>query len=339
VGRIDLLKTIHWYILLKTRTMKNFLSTLRKATTIATIAVAAPFLSEAQIYFGGPSFEAGVTFAGSGFLGDLGGNAGEGTTFIKDLNLQTTKFFAGAHFTYYPKNWLGLRLAVNYGKLEGDDNLAEDKPSASGSRRRRNLNFRSDVLEGMLLAEIYPTTFFEAEPDDALHKLRPYGMFGVGVFHFNPEGYDPIGQSWVNLQPLATEGQGSSAHPDRKPYSLIQLSLPVGIGLKYQLSEGTTLGLELIHRVTFTDYIDDVSTNYVDPAIYKQIYSGNQAMVDLSTRMANKADVPSLYTPGARRGDPTENDSFFSFGFKLGFILGGGSGWGSGNSMKCPTNF
>ena len=39
--------------------------------------------------------EAGLNFGPTFFLGDLGGNTGKGTTFIKDLNLELTKMMKG----------------------------------------------------------------------------------------------------------------------------------------------------------------------------------------------------------------------------------------------------
>lgn len=55
--------------------------------------------------------EAGLNFGPTFFLGDLGGNRGKGTTFIKDVNLEVTKVMKGAFITIYPAEWLGFRVA------------------------------------------------------------------------------------------------------------------------------------------------------------------------------------------------------------------------------------
>ena len=87
--------------------------------------------------------------------------------------------------------------------------------------------------------EVYPTVLFEDQPTDVTGRLRPYGLIGIGVFHFNPMGQyvDPNTSqtTWVYLQPLHTEGEGFVA--GRNNYPLTQLNIPMGFGLKYYVSE------------------------------------------------------------------------------------------------------
>src|SRR5205814_9176296 len=112
--------------------------------------------------------------------------------------------------------------------------------------------------------EIYPTVFFEGS-DGLEHKLRPYGVIGAGVFHFNPKGeyIAPDGSTkWVELKPLKLEGQGMKEYPQRPEYPLTQMNIMMGGGFKYYLSDRVYVGFEILHRKTFTDYVDDVSTKY-----------------------------------------------------------------------------
>ncbi len=68
---------------------------------------------------------------------------------------------------------------------------------------------------------------------------------------------------------LRTEGQGFTEYATRKEYKLMSMNIPIGVGVKYFMSENVNISFEIIHRKTFTDYIDDVSTpNYVDPALF-----------------------------------------------------------------------
>ncbi len=283
-------------------------------------------------------WEAGITLGPSNFLGDLGGNAGKGTTFLKDNNFSMTKLTVGVFATYQPYEWLGVRLAANFGTLEGDDAVIKGKGGYEEARKLRNSNFRSKFQEGLLMLELYPTALIEPDPTDVFGRLRPYGVIGVGVFHFNPQGTDPLTGNWVNLAPLHTEGQGFPEYPDRKPYKLTQMNIPMGIGIKYFISETVNVSLEVLHRKTFTDYIDDVSTNYIDPALFYQHMPLQQAQ--LAERMANKSGNggATRFEPGAKRGDPNHNDAYYSFGIKLGFRLGGGGDrWN--NSTRCPLRF
>jgi hypothetical protein len=283
-------------------------------------------------------FEAGITVGPSNFLGDLGGNVGKGTTFLKDNNFSTTKFMVGAYLTYGPSELLGFRLALNYGTVEGDDAIIKGKGGLEEARKYRNSNFKSKITEAMILAEVYPTTLFEDDVTDVYHKLRPYGMIGVGLFKFNPMGQDPLTGQWVNLQPLRTEGQGMAEYPDRKPYKLTQMNIPMGVGVKYFVSETMNIAAEVLHRKTQTDYMDDVSTNYIDPALFYNYMPVQQAQ--LAQRMANKSGnngATTQYGPGAKRGTPTNNDAYFSFNLKIGFRLGGGNNWDQ--STRCPIRF
>lgn len=316
--------------------MKKFLHSVGGTCVIMLLSIISTTKINAQ-ESGAPYSEAGITVGPSNFLGDLGGNLGKGTPFLKDNNIELTKVNFGAHYSYYPKDWLGVRFAVNFGKLQGDDNVINGKGGLEEARKGRKLSFRSNYQEAILVAEIYPTVFLEEDPSDSYRRLRPYGVIGVGVFHFNPQAQDPQTGQWVSLQPLRTEGQGMPNYPDRKPYKLIQMNVPMGIGLKYFASDNVSLGLEVVHRKTFTDYIDDVSTTYVNPQDFYNYFAGNPGQAALASRLADKSNNNPNYAPGTKRGTPNNNDSYYTVGFKLGFRLN------SGNSknlrMGCPIRF
>jgi hypothetical protein len=113
----------------------------------------------------------------------------------------------------------------------------------------------------------------------------------------------------------------------------------MGFGVKYFLSERATISLEVIHRKTFTDYIDDVSTTYVEPSLFYNYLPAAQAQI--SERMNNKTDpsglASSLFGPGAKRGNPNMNDAYYSFGFKIGFRMIGRDEMRIKNSTRCPA--
>ena len=210
-----------------------------------------------SITTGNGKWEIGLGFGPMFFLGDLGGTAGIGKPFVKDLDFPLTKISKNLYANYYATEWLGFRLAINHGTLEGDDAEAPNKGGAEMDRLERNLSFKTSVLEGYLAAEIYPTVFFE-KYDGLQGKFRPYGIIGVGIMKYNPKA--KLDGQWVALKPLRLEGQGMAEYPDRKEYKLIQKEIPLGFGFKYYLKENFYVGLEVLHRQMFTDYIDDVST-------------------------------------------------------------------------------
>lgn len=287
--------------------------------------------------FADARYELGFNVGPSFFLGDLGGNVGSGKRFVKDLNFPSTRYMIGASLSVYPSEFLGFRGEFNVGKVAGDDALAKGTDKLSDARRRRNLDFKSGITEAYLAAEFYPTTLFTL-PYDYVPRLRPYVVAGIGLFHFNPKGsYVANGvKSWVALRDLHLEGQGMSEYPDRPQYSLMAVNFPVGIGIKFDASEKVSLGLELNHRFTNTDYIDDVSTTYIDPALFDKYLSAAQAKV------AKYMYAKPEYTPRdqLQRGN-TNKDAYFTISFRLSIKLGDSDSWfgRASSQVRCPSRW
>ena len=212
--------------------------------------------------------ECGLNFGPTFFLGDLGGHRGKGTHFVKDLNLPLTKLMKGAFIAVYPNDWLGIRVAGQYTYVEGRDNIIDTKGEDELWRKQRNLDFKSNIWELYTAFEVYPTMLLSKD-EEYDPTIKPYGFIGVGMFHFDPKGSitDANGnQKWYRLHPLKTEGQGFVV--DRPDYKLKQLNFPLGLGIKYELSDIVNLRGEFVYRILQTDYLDDVSTTYFDPALY-----------------------------------------------------------------------
>jgi hypothetical protein len=272
-------------------------------------------------------FEAGFCFGPSFFLGDLGGNAGKGKPFLKDINMEFTKLMKGAFFTIYPKNWVGLRLAASQSYLEGDDAVINTNGLNELWRKQRNLDFKTNIWEANASIEFYPTMLFANDPENE-PRLRPYGLIGIGIFKFNPKGSlkDAAGNKvWYELHPLRTEGQGMAEYPYSKPYDLTQMNIPMGGGIKYYLGDRVNVSMEFLYRKTFTDYIDDVSQKYIDPRYFAKYMSVNNA--SLATKLSDKANgiiYPGMtrYPAGTQRGDIKDKDTYFSVVAKVGFRLG-----------------
>jgi hypothetical protein len=301
------------------------------------------FRSQSQsISAGNGKVELGIGLGPSFFLGDLGGTRGVGKTFVKDVNFPLTKFMKGLYLNIYPVEAIGIRIALNHGRIEGNDSAIKTTGINEMERKKRNLSFRSTVFEAYAALEIYPTVFFE-QYDGLYHKLRPYGVIGFGLFHFNPKAqyYGANGAEWVELRPLRLEGQGMAEYPERKQYSLWQKEIPMGIGFKYYTSETFYVGLEILHRKTFTDYIDNVSTKYINPALFDSYLTPQQATYAKQLAYREKFHNPSMNRPfiNQQRGDPKENDAFFSGMLRLGWRLNGDNSPNSRarRQLKCPV--
>ena len=296
-----------------------------------------------SITAGNGKIEVGLGIGPSFFLGDLGGAPGKGKTFIKDVDIPLTKLMKGVYVNFYPVEWLGFRLAANIGQLEGQDSLTDNKGGHERFRKQRNLGFKSNIMEAYAAFEFYPTVFLE-KYDGLQHKIRPYGLGGVGVFHFNPKGQyiEPNGnKKWVELKPLRLEGQGMAEYPDRKEYSLTQLELVMGGGVKYYLKENMYVGFEILHRKTFTDYIDDVSKQYINPALFSTYLAPEQAVQARQLMYRENIYNPAVSRPyiNTQRGDPKENDAFFSGLIRFGWRINGDNSPNgrAKRQLKCPV--
>jgi hypothetical protein len=301
--------------------MRTNVPSVRSIVLILALTIFSTRSYSQSITTGNGKWEIGLGFGPMFFLGDLGGTAGIGKPFIKDLDLPLTKISKNLYANYYATEWLGFRLAINHGVLEGDDAEAPNKGGAEMDRLERNLSFRTTVLEGYLAAEIYPTVFFE-KYDGLLGKFRPYIIGGIGVMKYNPKAQ--LDGQWVALKPLRLEGQGMAEYPDRKEYKLIQREIPMGFGFKYYIKENLYVGLEVLHRQLFTDYIDDVSTKYVDPYYFNNYLSAADAAK--ARRLYYRGTYPgAVSNPGDiltyQRGDPRENDAFFSTILRFGWRI------------------
>ncbi|MGN6195940.1 MAG: hypothetical protein ACTHOB_13445 [Ginsengibacter sp.] len=273
-------------------------------------------------------FEVGVNVGPDFFLGDLGGHRGKGTRFIKDLNLPLTEMMAGVFATLYPSEWLGIRLAAQYGKISGNDDLITTRGTWELYRKQRNLDFRSNLAEVYVAGEIFPLMFLNKNREDYKPRLRPYGVIGVGYFHFNPQGSltDANGKkTWYYLRPLHTEGEGFPEYPDRKEYSLNQINIPSGVGIKYYITQRINVSFEILLRKSFTDYIDDVSTTYINPDLFDKYLSPQNAKIarEISDKVYSIVSPGlSRNAPGEKRGNPYQNDSYFTTFLKFAIRLG-----------------
>ena len=297
--------------------------------------------SEAQsIMSGDGKYEIGVALGPMFFLGDLGGHYGEGRGFVKDLNIPLTKLSKGLYANVYPAEWFGFRIGINHGIIEGDDRIINAKGGAEIYRNERNLHFASTILEGYATMELYPTVWME-QYDGLEGKLRPYGVAGLGVFKFNSKA--ELNGSWVALKPLRLEGQGMEEYPGRKEYSSLQVALPMGVGAKYYIKDNMYVGLEVLHRKTFTDYIDDVSTTYIDANLFdKYLTPENATLAKQLYYRANQVASntnPRFPYANEQRGDAAQNDAFFSGLVRIGWRL---NDWNSPNGraarqLRCPS--
>lgn len=264
-------------------------------------------------------FYVGVGLGATNYKGDLDDN------FTLKFTKPGLAFVGGYHLS----SRMSVRLMLAQGWMKASDaKAARDVP-----RLRRNLSFRSPLTEASL------TFVYEFFGNDRKFKYRPqyspYIFAGVGVFAFNPQA--KLGDTWHDLQPLGTEGQymsnchqgqiyaDGSASACPTPYSLVQVSIPFGVGIRYKLTDKIDLNCEVGVRKTFTDYLDDVSGYYVN------VDQLRAEQGEVAALLSDRIDR-SVYPQGGEfwngiRGDNTQSDWYVISMVSATYILD----W-----VKCP---
>ena len=216
-----------------------------------------------------------------------------------------THLAGGLMFRYNIDQRFAFRVQALYGNLE-----AYDSNSSDTLQQIRNLGFRTSMFEVSGLLEI---NFFKYRGLTKDSKLwTPFVFGGLAYFHVNPQ--NQLGDTWYDLQPLGTEGQGTAN--GGAPYALDHFSIPFGVGMKIAITQKLDLQLEWGMRRSNTDYVDDVSGRYVDNATLA---------FETGPLTAQLAD-PSIYrttgiNTGRARGDIQTNDWYQYTGLTLSFRL------------------
>lgn len=223
--------------------------------------------------------EVGVALGVSNYLGDLV----PPRTYFLGTNLA-----AGLQYQYNIHPHFAARVGITLGKISGDDKNSD----YDSGRRQRNLSFESPLLEFGWMGQVYILPF---HPNQEHHPVSPYVFAGVAFFHFNP--HTTYKSERVYLQPLGTEGQGIDGFEGK--YNLWGWSLPFGGGVKFNINRHFNIAVEVGCRKTFTDYLDDVSGDYVELSVLRQ---GNGALAaELSNRTYND-DGAQIERVGQPRG-------------------------------------
>lgn len=214
-------------------------------------------------------FETYIGGGGTQMLGDLGGRNKPGIKFgLGDLNWANTRWetHAGLRFQISPL-W-ATSCFFSFGRLFSTDR----RDQVYDKRQTRNIEVITTTAEFSERVEfIFYSTYKKNKKKSsnlAWNRMHAYTFLGLGVFYYNPLGRSSLSGIRVPLQPLKTEGQGYPG--GAKPYGLFSMNIPFGFGIQKSISKRRSIKLELTYNKTFTDYIDDVSTNYYiynDPAV------------------------------------------------------------------------
>jgi hypothetical protein len=275
----------------------------RIASIILLIIVLTSLGTRAQTFYSGNEF--GLSIGAAQYFGDL--NDEYGLKFVRPAGGFTARFHINP--------FISIRPSLLYAYVGYDDKFSSNEFS-----RRRNLNFRSDIIEASVQAEF---NFFRFATGDPKARFTPYLTGGIGAFYYNP--YTFFNGQKYHLRALGTEGQNAGFN-DRK-YSTVSMCFPVGAGIKYWVRPGLNVGFEVADRLTVTDYMDDVSTTYVgsnlfpnDPIVANPAYVLQDRSIELGGEPLGRA--------GKQRGNAASKDQYMTFLINITVQL---------KTYKCPS--
>jgi hypothetical protein len=269
---------------------------------IILVLLTLPIFGFSQYY----AMDYGILAGSSQYLGEFGGKEKEARPFIMDMKMGQTRYAMGGFYRYRFIDKVGVNIQMNWIRLKGADNL-----STNNERVGRNLSFRNDIFELSTRLEYY---FYHV--NDVGHTgryqldFRAYGFLGAGVFYNNPRASHDSWGGYNRLRPLQTEGV---------KYGVIQPSIPFGVGAFYTYKKNHRLGWEFGVRKTFTDYIDDASTSYVEQTEGTMAYDYANRY-DASTGTTIGAEQ---YGAGSPRGNQENNDWYMTTQFSYSYVLRG----------------
>lgn len=253
----------------------------------------------------------GIRAGVANYLGDIGsGDLARG--FVYNLELKDTRWSTGGFVRYRFHPLFAYQGAITYARIQG-----ADSESINYARLGRNLSFKNDLIMLNNKIEFYPPFLTVSDVGGSGRYRTDFKMYfltGFGIFYHNPKA-EYNGQKY-KLRPLMTEG---------KKYSLISASIPMGTGFYFTHKRQHRFGFEMTWNMTFTDYLDDVSRNYVDPS--------QMGSDPIAATLANRNPELGDYVPGVnypdplnyggtnQRGDPTDKDNFMMITLSYSYVI------------------
>lgn len=277
------------------------------------------------LIFTGVVFSAKAQFPQSTVLnGEFGISVGA-AHYFGDLNTRAAinrpKLAASILFRKQFGSYIALRFQGTYAALGYSDIYSKNE-----AQRIRNLSFNTNVFELALLGDF---NFFRFIPGQPGYSFTPFVSLGAGFFTFDPYAY--LGGEKYYLRPLGTEGQNNTTlYPDRKPYGTMAFCVPIGVGVKYSLTEKINLTFEIQHRFTGTDYLDDVSTTYAGAEAFSPLPNGDPSPAYLLQDRSYEVTGTPIGLAGRQRGISSRKDQFVTAQVGVTFNL---------TSYKCPSAF
>ncbi len=274
-------------------------------------------------------YDYGFRFGGANYLGDIGGKNLPRRDLVVDMHLPSTRWAVGGFIRKRKNKKLAFTSTFDYIRIQGTDQLTTYFP-----RRARNLTFKNDMFE--LAARAEYTLYYNSDLSNQGYfnpDMKIYVFGGVAGLFTNPKGLmnyyaaqnysrasgEDLEGKWIALRKYRTEGQ-------ENVYSAAAIAVPMGIGMYFTYMKKWRIGWEYSWRMTFTDYLDDISGTFPDPTVIKAANPEEFQLVSsylyhsfdegyVGSSETNPTNIPetNFSTKGSPRGNPLNNDSYMTF--------------------------
>lgn len=270
----------------------------------------------------------GMTLGTTDLWGDVG-TKGLVDHYNNSNYTSNMKFMGGMYGRYTAHPALGIRLGFNFGTLYASDEFNFEKAKKAKSteddyyqRYLRNQKVKNIIWDGHLLFEFNPLRMNVDNDHARNRRFQPYLMAGIGGFYMTPKAEYKnrvTGQTkWQNIYDLHLEGDGfgkladgSGTYDAPARYKRYQLSIPMGIGFRWDVGKQLGLGIEYLYRYTFTDYLDGVSDRYVNPAVFDANLNAKNAAIAKDVYDRSWIIDPTVtHAPGELRGNKAVPDGY-----------------------------
>lgn len=208
---------------------------------------------------------------------------------------------AGILSRYNWNNRVNSKMSLNYTFLRGND---ADSPNSF--ERRRNLSFRTDLLDFTGQMEFNFLPYIHGSKD---YYFTPYLLGGINILYYNPRA--KLDGEWHSLRPLGTEGQAEG-----EEYGLINGGLVLGGGFKWDINREWSFNIEIALKRLFTDYLDDVSGTYPN-ATSLRVRRG-----EVAAALSDRSEGEKIGELGRQRGNSRDNDVYTTLGIGLVYYFG-----------------
>lgn len=283
---------------------------MEKHIKTAIFIITAVFVSEfalSQSFYNSRINRKWTASGGIGYARSLSDLTNPGSYFDTKLNIE-------GGIQYIATDRINIRTHLLLFQLSGDDMDIDPELDT----RSRNLSFVSNNVElgtTVSISLLSMSKRFIGRP-----MVNPYVFGGVGILFFDPRAEVPeyaIVDGDSISAPRAGETVSLHKYQTERPntYNKLTVVFPVGLGVKVKATNFLDITLEGSTRITFTDYLDDVSGR------------GYPDINDFDFNNEEDITAWALSNPsgtGRTRGNPESNDYYLIVNLKADFYIQGG---------------